>query len=170
MNEDPTNLEIYREEYKLVFDGCKFFVSIRFINVAFAMSIQSALITIYNQIVVGNRLSGLAISWVAELFLVAAIIIEWRTTSIYNSFIRLGNELELQLSLPSGLFHRIVKLSAVKGFRLLIRQSVGISPVYLGMILLWVILFLTTITKKTEPQPQRKRTNVTNTTQLQSSQ
>lgn len=56
METEGPSQESLRDEYKLVFEGYKFFVSIRFIVAAFAMSIQSALLTIHNQIAKESRL------------------------------------------------------------------------------------------------------------------
>ncbi len=145
MSTDPPNQEHYRDEYKLVFEGYKFFVSIRFITVAFAMSIQSALLTIYNQAVKENRLNGIAIFIMALFFLGAILIIEWRTTFLFRSLLRRGNELEFQLGLPSGFFHRIVELSAQKGLSSFITHTWGINLVYFGIFVLWVILFVSTL-------------------------
>ena len=111
MDEGQTSQENYRDEYKLVFEAYKFFVSIRFITVAFAMSIQSALLTIYSQSVKENHLNTYAIFSVAMLFLIALIIIEWRTTILFRSLLKRGTELEFQLGLPNGFFHRIAELS-----------------------------------------------------------
>jgi len=162
VNADPPSHENYRDEYKLVFEGYKFFVSIRFITVAFAMSIQSALLTIYNQAVKENRLNGYAIFSVAMLFLTALVVIEWRTTSLFRNLLRRGAELEFQLGLPHGFFHRIAKLSAMKGFRSFVTHTWGINLVYVGVFVLWIMLLVATITKKSEPEPRKEQNNVTN--------
>jgi len=137
----------FRDEYKLVFEGYKFFVSIRFITAAFAMSIQSALLTIYNQAVKENRLSGFAIFIVAMLFLTALIIVEWRTTFLFRAMLKRGTELEFQLGLSDGFFHRITKLSKQKGFHRFITHTWGINLVYAGVFILWVMLLVATLTK-----------------------
>lgn len=147
MSTEPPNQENFRDEYKLVFEGYKFFVSIRFITAAFAMSIQSALLTIYNQAVKGNRFNGYAIFSVAMLFLLALTIIEWRTTFLFRSLLKRGTELEFQLGLPNGFFHRIAALSEQKGFRKFITHTWGINLVYVGVFVLWVMLLVATITK-----------------------
>lgn len=145
MNAESPNQEHYRDEYKLVFEGYKFFVSIRFITAAFAMSIQSALLTTYNQAVKENRLNGIAIFIMALFFLGAILIIEWRTTFLFRSLLRRGNELEFQLGLPNGFFHRIAELSAQEGLRSFITHTWGINLVYFGIFVLWVILFVSTL-------------------------
>lgn len=136
MNPEPPDQQSFRDEYKLVFEGYKFFVSIRFIVAAFAMSIQSALLTIYNQAVKENRLNGFAIFIVAMLFLTALIIVEWRTTFLFRALLKRGNELEFQLGLPNGFFHRITELSEQKGFRRFITHTWGINLVYAGVFIL----------------------------------
>ncbi|MDP2741583.1 MAG: hypothetical protein Q8O66_02785 [bacterium] len=148
MNAEPPSQEHFRDEYKLVFDGYKFFVSIRFIVAAFAMSIQSALLTIYNQAVKENRLNGFAIFIVAMLFLTALIIIEWRTIFLFRTLLKRGAELEFQLGLPNGFFHRIAELSEQKGLRRFITHTWGINLVYVGVFVLWVILLVAIMTQK----------------------
>jgi len=101
VNTEPPSQENFRDEYKLVFEGYKFFVSIRFITVAFGISIQSALLPIYNQAVKESRLNGYAIFSVAMLFLLALLIVERRTTSLFRSLLKRGTELEFQLGLPT---------------------------------------------------------------------
>jgi len=148
VNTEPPSQENFRDEYKLVFEGYKFFVSIRFITVAFGISIQSALLPIYNQAVKESRLNGYAIFSVAMLFLLALLIVERRTTSLFRSLLKRGTELEFQLGLPTGFFHRIAELSAPKGFHSFITHTFGISLVYLGVFILWVMLLVATITKQ----------------------
>jgi len=127
VNTEPPSQEHYRDEYKLVFEGYKFFVSIRFITAAFAMSIQSALLTIYNQAVKENRLNGIAIFIMALFFLGAILIVEWRTTFLFRSLLRRGNELEFQLGLPNGFFHRIAELSSQKGLSSFVTHTWGLT-------------------------------------------
>lgn len=147
MDESQSSQENYRDEYKLVFEAYKFFVSIRFITVAFAMSIQSALLTIYSQAVKENRFAGLAIFIMAIFFLGAILVVEWRTIILFRSLLKRGAELEFHLGLSSGFFHRIAELSATKGFRSFITHTWGINLIYLGIFMLWVILFTATLTK-----------------------
>lgn len=163
MSTEPSSQENFRDEYKLVFDGYKFFVGIRFIVIAFAMSIQSALLTIYNQVVKENRFNGYAIFSVAMLFLLALAIIEWRTTFLFRTLLKRGNELEFQLGLSNSFFHRIAELSQQKGFYRFITHTWGINLVYIGIFVLWVVLLVATITKSPEPELKRERTNATNT-------
>ena len=94
MNAEPPSQEYLRDEYKLVFDGYKFFVSIRFIVVAFAMSIQSALVPIYNRAIQQGLPSGHAVFGLAMLFLVALWIIERRTINLFSSLLDRGAQLE----------------------------------------------------------------------------
>lgn len=147
MNPELPDQQSIRDEYKLVFEGYKFFVSIRFIVAAFAMSIQSALLTIYNQAVKENRLNGFAIFIVAMLFLTALIIVEWRTTFLFRTLLKRGTELEFQLGFPNGFFHRIAELSEQKGFRRFITHTWGINLVYVSVFILWVILLVATLTR-----------------------
>ena len=147
MDAEPPSQENHRDEYKLVFEGYKFFVSIRFITAAFAMSIQSALLTIYNQAVKETRLSGYAIFLVAMLFLAALAIIEWRTTFLFRALLKRGTELEFRLGFPDGFFHRITELSGQKGLRKFITHTWGINLIYAGVFILWIVLLIATVAK-----------------------
>lgn len=147
MNPEPPDQQSFRDEYKLVFEGYKFFVSIRFIVAAFAMSIQTALLPIYSQAVKESRLNGVAIFIVAMLFLVALGIIEWRTTILFRALLKRGTELEFQLGLLNGFFHRIAELSAQMGFRSFITHTWGINLMYASVFVLWIILLVATIIK-----------------------
>lgn len=149
MAAEPPSQESFREEYRVMFEGYKFFVSIRFITAAFAISIQSALLTIFNQAVKESRLGGVAIFVVAMLFLVASLTIELRTISLFRSLLQRGTELEFQLGNPHGFFHRISELSEQKGYRSFITHTWGIRLVYIGVFVLWVILLVAMITGST---------------------
>ena len=148
MNPEPPDQQNYRDEYKLVFDGYKFFISLRFIVAAFAMSIQSALLTIYNQAVKEALLNRFAVFSVAMLFLAALIIVEWRTTILFRTLLKRGTELEDQFGIPNGFFHRIAELSDQKGFRGYITHTWGLRLVYAGVLILWVILLVAMLTQK----------------------
>ncbi len=161
MAADPPNQENSRDELKLLFEGYKFFVSIRFIVVAFAMSIQSALLTIYNQAVKENLFHNVIIFPLAMLFLVALAVIERRTTSLFRSLLNRGNEVEFQLGLPNGFFHRIAELSRQKGLRSFITHTWGIGLVYVGIFVLWTMLFVAAVAKS-EPEPRKEQPNVIN--------
>ena len=165
MNTEPPDQQNYRDEYKLVFDGYKFFVSLRFIVAAFAMSIQSALLTIYNQTVKENRLNGYAVFSVAMLFLLSLAIIEWRTTLLFRTLLKRGNELEFQLGLPNGFFHCIAEISRQKGLHRFITHTWGINLVYIGVLVLWVMLLVASMTQKPQPetQPKKEQSNATST-------
>ncbi|MCX6720165.1 MAG: hypothetical protein NTV36_03615 [Candidatus Staskawiczbacteria bacterium] len=145
MNPEPPDQQSFRDEYKLVFEGYKFFVSIRFIVAAFAMSIQSALLTMYNQTMREKLHTEFAIFGAAMLFLAATLIVEWRTTFLFRVFLRRGIELEFQLGLPNGFFHRIAEISAHKGFRRFVTHTWGINLVYVGVFSLWTMLLVATV-------------------------
>ncbi len=146
MNPESPDQQSLRDEYKLVFDGYKFFVSLRFIVAAFAMSIQSALLTIFNQTVKESHPQGFAVFIVAMVFLVALAIIERRTINLFNGLLKRGTELEFQLGLPNGFFHRIAEISPKK-FQLTATHTKGITLIYAGMFVLWIMLLVATIIK-----------------------
>ena len=147
MNTEPPDQQSFRDEYKLVFDGYKFFVSLRFIVAAFAMSIQSALLTLYNQIIKENLVNGYIVFGLAMLFLMALIVIERRTIRLFTNLLKRGTELEFQLGIPNGFFHRIAEISPKK-FRFVATHTKGITLVYLGMFTLWITLLVATIIQK----------------------
>ena len=144
MNTEPPDQQNFRDEYKLVFDGYKFFVSLRFIVAAFAMSIQSALLTIYNQTVKDSYLNGIAVFIVAMVFLMALIAIERRTIQLFKGLLSRGTELEFQLGMPNGFFHRISEISPKK-FQFVATHTKGIALVYVGMFVMWMVLLVATI-------------------------
>ncbi len=146
MSTEPPSQEQFRDEYKLVFDGYKFFVSLRFIVAAFAMSIQSALLTTFNQTVKESRLHGFVVFIVAIFFLVALTIIERRTIRLFGSLLKRGTELEFQLGITNGFFHRIAEISP-KRFQFVATHTKGITLVYVGMFMLWILLLVATIIK-----------------------
>ncbi|MGH7238517.1 MAG: hypothetical protein ACREHG_00470 [Candidatus Saccharimonadales bacterium] len=146
MTSAPSGGEYIRDEYKLVFDGYKFFVSIRFMVAAFAMSIQSALLTVYNQTAKENHLHGVVVFMVAMLFLFALIVIERRTIKLFKALLARGAELEFQMGILHGFFHRIDEISP-KQFQFVATHTKGISLVYVGMFVLWITLLVATIIK-----------------------
>ena len=162
MNTEPPNQENLKEKYKMAFEGYKFFVSIRFITVAFGVSLHSALLTIYSQAVKENRFNGVAIFIVAMLFLLALFVVERRTTSLFRSLLKRGTELEFQLGFPTGSFHRITELSELKGWRSFVTHTFGIGLVYVGVFLLWVVLLIATMINKPESktEPGKEKNNV----------
>ena len=135
-----------RDEYKLVFDGYKFFVSLRFIVAAFAMSIQSALLTTYNQVVKESYFQGFIVFLVAMLFLGALAVIERRTIKLFSSLLKRGTELEFQLGNAHGFLHRIAEISS-KRFEFVATHTKGITLVYIGMLALWIMLLVATLIK-----------------------
>lgn len=144
MNAEPPSQTAYRDEYKLVFDGYKFFVGIRFITVAFAMSMQSALLTVYNQATKESSTAKYFIFGVAILFLFAIMIVERRTINLFRTLLKRGTELEFQLGLIHGFFHRIAEISP-KRFQFIATHTKGISLVYVGMFTLWIMLLVATL-------------------------
>ena len=147
---DPPDQQNSRDEYKLVFDGYKFFVNIRFLTAAFAMSIQSALLNFYNQTIKENTSMGIAIFGLAMIFWVALVIIERRTIHLFVALLQRGNELEFQLGIPNGFFHRIAEISPRRGkrFQPFVTHTRGLTLVYFGIIVLWIALLVVTLIQK----------------------
>jgi hypothetical protein len=147
MDETQTkdNQENYRAEYDVVSEGYRFFVSIRFITAAFAMTIQSTLLTLYNQTAKDNQPAGFAVFVMAIFFMAAILVVEWRTIFLFRRIIKRGTEIEFYLGLQNGFFHGIAELSAEKGFRSFITHTWGINFVYFGISILWIVLLFTAL-------------------------
>lgn len=143
---EPIQQKNYRTEYNTVSQGYRFFVSIRFITVAFAVTLQSMLLTLYNQIA-KNDTPGLAIILVGIFITSSILIVEWRTILLFREILKRGIELEFHLGLQNGFFHRIVELSTQHGWRSFITHTWGINILYSFIFVLWFLLLATILTR-----------------------
>lgn len=144
MNAELPSQDNYRDEYKVISEEHRFFGGVRFITAAFALSIQSAMFAVFNQVARDNKVAAVAIFVMAIIFLVAVFIIERRTIRIFRVIVKRGKELEFYLGLTGGIFHRLDELSEAKGFA---THTRGISLIYWGIFALWIILIIATFTK-----------------------
>ncbi len=152
--------ENWRTEYRTVTLGWRFFASLRFIVAAFAVTLQSALITLYNQTAKvgggGDRWLGMNAITIAVMGLytiLAILFIEWRTVSLLREVMRRGVELEFHLGATEGFFHRLSdpKLVRPKGIRRAITHTGGLTLVYMSIFLLWFYLFGDNLIKFLQP-------------------
>lgn len=150
MSEKPdfvqSSQENYRTEYGAVASGYRFFVSLRFITVAFAMTLQSTLLTLYSQSIkniANDRFGGFAIISIGIFIISAILIVEWRTISLFRWTLKRGTELEFYLGLSGGFFHGIDELTTRCGLRSFITHTWGINLVYCAVYVLWFIILFT---------------------------
>ena len=145
MNADQLpSQEIYRDEYKIISEEHRFFGSVRFITAGFALRIQAALFTLFNQAVKDDRVAGIAVAIMAVILLGATVIIERRTIILSRLITRRGSELEFQLGLLNGIFHRFEQLP--ERWRV-ITHTWGINTIYLSIFVFWLVLCVTTLAK-----------------------
>lgn len=136
--------ESYCTEYKEVGSNYRFFVSVRFIIAAFAITVQSALFNLYNQALRQPPPWGFAmlIPFVGITTMIVVIIIERRTIALFNTMVQRGKELEFSLDLTDGQFSRLSQLSIrPKGWKGFATHTSGINLIY-GMILAMWGVFL----------------------------
>lgn len=143
---DSRRDENYRAEYDVVASGWRFFVSLRFIVTAFAITLQSGLFTLYNQLQQAaeeQRLLQNAIIPLVGLFSIIAVsLIEVRNIELFRLTIQRGSELEFHLGLADGYFHRLAEPVRVKpeGLNRLFTHTWGITLIYSGIYALWLTL------------------------------
>ena len=105
--------ENYRKEYEVVASTWRFFVSLRFIVAAFAVTFHSALLTLYNQFFQQQTTLGKIGILVIPLAGIAAtssvFLIEQRTINLYILMLRRGMELEIKLGLEEAHFRRLLE-------------------------------------------------------------
>lgn len=138
--------ENYRKEYEVVASTWRFFVSLRFIVAAFAVTLHSALFTLYNQFFQQQTTFGkigiLIIPFAGFIATSAIFLIEQRTIDPYLLMLRRGVELEENLGLENAHFHKLVEpyiaLPSVLGR--FISHTAGIYLLYASVLILWVIL------------------------------
>ena len=135
---EPNLAENYRKEYDAVVSSWKFFVGLRFIVVGFAVTLQSALITLYS----AEQLDS-AIIPIVGIFIISAIwLIEQRTIELFRLMNQRGVELEFLLGLPDGQFHRLNNIELVRppGIKRIVTHTIGISIIYATIYTLWFSL------------------------------
>lgn len=144
-NTDST-MENYCKEYEVVASTWRFFVSLRFIVAAFAVTLHSALFTLYNQSFQQQtkfgEISILIIPLVGVMAISSIFLIERRTINLYLLMLRRGMELEIKLGLEDAHFRRLSEpyISRPSFFGRFISHTAGIYMLYVGTLILWMVL------------------------------
>ena len=145
--------ENYRSEHKIVAEGWKFFASLRFIVAAFAVALQSALFTFYNQALkdgLRKEQSAFAIAFVGMYTIFGVLLIERRTIKLLIEIMRRGTELEFGLGTMEGFFHRLMapELAHPRGLlRRIATHTGGLMLVYISIFMLWIYFFTVNLIK-----------------------
>ncbi len=144
--------EIYQKEYDIVATSWRFFISLRFIVIAFTVTLQSALFTLYSRFPPEQakgvfHLYYIFIPLLGILTVLATSIIEKRNIKHFQLLIRRGIELEFHLGIQDGHFRRIYELQSMiqKGMERFQTHTWGIRIIYFALYGIWIFLFLTAI-------------------------
>ena len=138
--------ENYRKEYEVVASTWRFFVSLRFIVAAFAVTLHSALLTLYNQFFQQQTTLGkigiLVIPLAGFVATSAIFLIEQRTIDLYLLMLRRGVELEEKLELENAHFRRLIEpyITPPSILGRFISHTAGIYTLYAGVLILWLAL------------------------------
>ncbi len=148
MSDNQTeNQENYRWEYREVAASHRFYVGLRFIIAAFTATLQSALLKLYSDALLAERvpdvlLGGyrfilgshpLSISLAGLFAIVAIFFMEMRNIDRFGIMVKRGKELEFTLSVLGGQFAR---LSESKGFWF-ITYTWSLGGIYFIIAALW---------------------------------
>lgn len=135
-----------RAEYSVIESAWRFFTGLRFIVAAFAITLQSALFTLFIQLSqstqTGRLVTDTAIA-ISGLFTITAIVfIEVRTIQLFRLTVGRGVELEDLLQLPSGFFHRLADPQLITPPRMhrVFTHTVGIRLLYSSIYAVWLWL------------------------------
>lgn len=139
--------ESYQKEYDIVATSWRFYVYLRFIVVAFAITLQSALFGLYRQPVLQGEeifVDPTTIPWVGIFTITGILFIEQRTVALLRLMQQRGVELEYYLGIPNAHFKRLSDPELVypKGFRGLSTHTVGIALIYLVIYVLWIVFLV----------------------------
>lgn len=156
MPENQTAEAQFREncqkEYDVVAMSWRFFISLRFIVIAFTIILQSALFTLYSRFPPEQargifRLYYIFIPLLGVLTVLATSIIERRNISHFQLLVRRGVELEFCLGIQGGHFQRIYELQSTisSGIERFYTHTWSIRIIYFALYLIWTFLFLTAL-------------------------
>ena len=95
MSEEKPSKDVERDEYKATIETYRFFVNLRFVTVAFAMTLQAGLFALYERVGSEEHVLRLAISILAIALIIAILIVEWRTTFLFHDVRARGQELNV---------------------------------------------------------------------------
>jgi len=145
-------LKSYRKEYNIVATSWRFFISLRFIVIAFTVTLQSALFTLYSRFPQEQargifRFYYVLIPLLGILTVLATSIIERRNIKHFQLLVKRGIELEFYLGIRDGHFRRIYELQSAipKGIERFYTHTWGIRTIYFALYVVWIFLFLTAV-------------------------
>ena len=158
MPENQTTEAQFREncqkEYDVVATSWRFFISLRFIVIAFTVTLQSALFTLYSRFPPEHaqgvsRFYYIFVPLLGVLTVLATSIIERRNIKHFQLLVRRGIELEFSLSIQDGHFQRIYELQSTvsKGLERFYTHTWGIRIIYFALYIIWIFLFLAALAK-----------------------
>lgn len=159
---EPPELQIAtpescRAEYDIVAASWRFFSSLRFIVVAFTITLHSALFTLYNQsitrvnptnsasgVIAGHKIPAFIIPLIGLLTLAAILIVERRTVALFRIMIKRGTQIERRLAIFYGHFQRLSEDELVhpRGIKRAITHTWGILFFYYTLACLWLLAFV----------------------------
>ncbi|MBI2050006.1 MAG: hypothetical protein HYT35_00930 [Candidatus Staskawiczbacteria bacterium] len=151
MNEErPDNQENYRTEYKEIAAIHRLCISLRFITAAFAATLQSALLTFYNQALQQFPLRGqtIIIPFIGIITMFAVFFIERRNITLFRTMIKRGKELEFNLALTNGQFGMLSELTQQRGWKKFFTHTWGIGLIYVMIQFLWIVLLTFSFTNR----------------------
>ena len=144
--------EGYLKEYDVVATSWRFFISLRFIVIAFTVTLQSALFTLYSRFPQEQaqgifRFYYIFIPLLGILTVLATSVIEKRNIKHFQLLVKRGIELEFYLGIQDGHFRRIYELQSTvpRGLKRFQTHTWGIRIIYLALYVIWIFLFLTAI-------------------------
>ena len=155
--------EVYKKEYDIVATSWRFFISLRFIVIAFTVTLQSALFALYSRLSQEVAKSDLRLYYtfiplLGILTVLATSIIERRNIKHFQLLVRRGIELEFYLGIQDGHFRRIYILQTTrgKGLARFYTHTWGIRIIYFALYLIWIFLLLTSLVVKKEVENEHK--------------
>ena len=140
------NQENYRTEYKEVVATYRFQISLRFIINAFTATIQSALLNTYSQILEKPPLPAytVMIPFIGIVIMIAVVVIEQRTISVFSTMIKRGKELEFSLGIINGHFGWLGNPETIRprGLSRFVTHTWGIRLIYDTILIMWIIILV----------------------------
>lgn len=143
----------YRREYDIVATSWRFFISLRFIVIAFTITLQSALFTLYSSKFPPEQTSNMFrfyyifIPLLGVFTVFATSIIEKRNIAHFRLLVKRGIELEIFLGLIGGHFQLINELQTTRqrGRKRFYTHTWGITIIYFTLYIIWILLFLNAV-------------------------
>ena len=139
------------KEYDVVASSWRFFSGIRFTAAAFAVTLQSAVITLLlqstGQQTALTDLHPASIPTFGIILIIASWIIERRSIKLFRIMIARGKSFEFRLGITDGHFSNISEPILVRppGLKRFTTYAVSIHFIYDTICFFWLILLLTSL-------------------------